>query len=596
LKRDKPKLDSDKISAAIDAKGLTTKVADLMTGLGTCPVIARPSILLPILGGRDVARQEAAVAVADGTGAASDGEPIYDAQQRANIQGNSIPGFNKDHQHFLFLRIGSIAACKKWLRKIAPQISSLDEVLAFVRAHRSLRLRMGVKEPPLTSCWVNIAFSHEAIAKLAGKNDADMFSDLSFRQGLSERSTYLGDPSNEKTPGHRRHWVVGGPKNAAEILVIVAADDPSQLNRTVNAVRSDAIESKLKPIFEQRGDSLPGDLRGHEHFGFKDGISQPGIRGRVSTAPDDYITPRYLDPSDPRSQYFAKPGQVLLWPGEFLLGENRQDPENLTAPAPPLPATHYPAWARLGSYVVCRRLLQNVPAFWQFSNVAAQALGIDPQQFASMLVGRWPSGAPIMRSPTNENPSLAADDWANNHFLYDDNTRPSNLVPISGYSGDDFPQAQADVLGAVCPHFAHIRKMNPRDMATDLGKPHDTMVRMILRRGIPFGRPVIGVKRPSKSLIKEERGLMFLCYGATIEEQFEFLSRRWANSPIQPNAGGHDPIIGQADDEGARDRFIEFPTKTGLQRIPLPRDWVIPSGGGYFFSPPIQALTDVLGT
>jgi hypothetical protein len=38
---------------------------------------------------------------------------------------------------------------------------------------------------------------------------------------------------------------------------------------------------------------------------------------------------------------------------------------------------------------------------------------------------------------------------------------------------------------------------------------------------------------------------MFLCYGATIEDQFEFLTRRWSNLPNQPNDGGHDPVIGQ---------------------------------------------------
>jgi hypothetical protein len=104
-------------------------------------------------------------------------------------------------------------------------------------------------------------------------------------------------------------------------------------------------------------------------------------------------------------------------------------------------------------------------------------------------------------------------------------------------------QARADVLGAVCPHFAHIRKANPRDSATDLGKPQDSLLRMILRRGIPFGKPVFGVKRPTPGLLRQERGLMFLCYGSTIENQFEFLSRRWINSPIQPNFDGHDPIL-----------------------------------------------------
>lgn len=355
------------------------------------------------------------------------------------------------------------------------------------------------------------------------------------------------------------------------------------------------IRAGLSLLFEQRGDTLPGELRGHEHFGFKDGISQPAIRGKVSAAPGDFISPRDLDPTDPRAAYFARPGQLLVWPGQFLLGEKRQNPENLTDAGQSLPASGFPEWAKLGSYLVCRRLLQDVPAFWKFALAVSQQLGMTAEQFASMLVGRWPSGAPLMRSPSTDDPALAEDRWANNHFLFDDNTRPSNLKPIPGYPGDSFPQAAADVLGRVCPHFAHIRKVNPRDAATDLGKPHDSMIRMILRRGIPFGKPLVGVKKISPQLIKQERGLMFVCYGATIEDQFEFLSRRWSNSTIQPNSGGHDPIIGQADEGGRRERFIDFPTPAGNRRILLPRDWVIPSGGGYFFSPPITAIADVLG-
>jgi deferrochelatase/peroxidase EfeB len=96
-------------------------------------------------------------------------------------------------------------------------------------------------------------------------------------------------------------------------------------------------------------------------------------------------------------------------------------------------------------------------------------------------------------------------------------------------------------------------------------------------------------------LIKEERGLMFICYGSTIEDQFELLTRRWVNSPIQPNFGGHDPIIGQRDEHGARARFIDFPTPSGPRRIRLKDEWVIPTGGGYFFAPPINAIAGVLG-
>jgi Dyp-type peroxidase family len=520
-------------------------------------------------------------------------EPVYGPKARGNVQGNIIPGFNKDHQHFLFYRIRNVKRAKEWLRWISPLITSMEEVIAWVRLHRALRLRLGVKEPPMCATWVNIAFSHNAIANLVNRADAAAFGDESFRQGLGTRSTFLGDPTNRRHPGHRQHWVVGGPKNEADIVVIVAADDSEDLDTMVDSIKANAGASGLRLLFEQRGDTLPDRLRGHEHFGFKDGISQPGVRGKLSIAPGDYITPRYIDPADPRARFFAKPGQVLLWPGEFLLGEPRQQTEHLFASAPA--ASNFPRWAALGSYLVVRRLRQDVQEFWAFAISVAAALGIPATQFASMLVGRWPSGAPVMRTPGADNAALAGDDWANNHFIYNDDTRASMLVPIPGYPGDLFPQAMQDFLGTVCPHFAHVRKSNPRDIATDLGKPQDTLLRMILRRGIPFGKPIFGIRRPARSLFKQERGLMFLCYASTIETQFEFLTRRWVNSPIQPNLGGHDPIIGQRDTRGNRTRFIDVPTAGGVRRVNIKNEWVIPTGGGYFFAPPIEAIAGVLG-
>ena len=89
---------------------------------------------------------------------------------------------------------------------------------------------------------------------------------------------------------------------------------------------------------------------------------------------------------------------------------------------------------------------------------------------------------------------------------------------------------------------------------------------------------------------------MFLCYGATIEEQFEFLVRRWANSAIQPDLGGHDPIVGQRDERGNRTRFVDLPTGSGNVRLEMNAEWVTPTGGGYFFAPPIRAIAGVLGS
>ena len=90
---------------------------------------------------------------------------------------------------------------------------------------------------------------------------------------------------------------------------------------------------------------------------------------------------------------------------------------------------------------------------------------------------------------------------------------------------------------------------------------------------------------------------MFICYQSSIEDQFEFLTRRWSNSKIQPNVGGHDHIIGQEGSQGARERFIDFPKKDGsFKRVDIKTEWVIPTGGGYFFAPPISAIAGVLGS
>ena len=524
-------------------------------------------------------------------------EPVYDKAARRDIQGNVVPGFNKDHQHFLFLRIDDRKQARRWVAGISSSITSMDEALGFVREYRARRLAEGVRAPAgLSATWVNIAFSHPGITTLAGADEAKRFGEESFRQGLAARSTYLGDPTSAEHPGHRDNWFVGGPDNEADILVIVAADDEQDLTTRVEEIR-DGLDG-LDVVYEQRAAALPGTLAGHEHFGFKDGVSQPGIRGRLSEAPNDFITPRYpaaptAGDQDKRPELYGKPGQQLVWPGQVLLGEPRQDTENLLdQAAPPDPPT-YPVWARRGSYLVCRRLRQDVPGFWDFAAAAATRAGTTPEHLASMMVGRWPSGAPLMRAAMADEPALAGDEFANNNFLFDDDTRSLPLRYIPGYQGDNFPRAEGDMLGTVCPHYAHIRKTHPRDTATELGKPHDSMLRMILRRGIAYGEPYLGAAHPDPDA---DRGLMFLCYGATIEDQFEFLTRRWSNLPNQPNDGGHDPVIGQRDSRGNRERYIDVPTADGSTvRITIERDWVVPTGGGYFFAPPISALTTALG-
>jgi len=76
-----------------------------------------------------------------------------------------------------------------------------------------------------------------------------------------------------------------------------------------------------------RGEARPGPEAGHEHFGYMDGIAQPAVKG-FTTNP--------------------LPGQALLDPGLFLLGEEGDFPTR-------------PTWAKDGSFMAFRQLQQLVP-------------------------------------------------------------------------------------------------------------------------------------------------------------------------------------------------------------------------------------------
>ena len=142
-----------------------------------------------------------------------------------------------------------------------------------------------------------------------------------------------------------------------------------------------------------------------------------------------------------------------------------------------------------------------------------------------------------------------------------------------------------------------MRKVNPRDTITDQGRASDTLRRLILRRGIPFGAPISDWADEDDPARTADRGLIFVSYQSSIVDQFEFLQRQWANNALFPSdGGGQDPLIGQQDQDGKRVRFFDLafsglPTVT----VELDGDWVIPTGGGYFFSPSISALTNVFG-
>jgi Dyp-type peroxidase family len=194
------------------------------------------------------------------------------------------------------------------------------------------------------------------------------------------------------------------------------------------------------------------------------------------------------------------------------------------------------------------------------------------------MVGRWPSGAPMLLAPREDNARLGGDAKRNNDFRYAD-----------------------DPLQRACPFAAHIRKANPRDDLPE-GKA-ESLRHRILRAGIPFGPEVM----PGETRTMHSRGLMFVCYQASIERQFEFIQKEYANNPgfvggkrrpggeaIQP---GYDPIIGQAPAGGPRamdEPAANYPAGDRRSRLDMPEQFVALTAAGYFFMPSITALRTAL--
>lgn len=189
------------------------------------------------------------------------------------IQGNSIGGFNKDFQTNLFLKFTSDAAGRAWIKEISEEVaaSSSADVLEFNNQFSALRAQ-NVRKPEelISAVWVNLALSFQGLSALK-LQDADLAAfPQAFRDGMAKRKAELGDVG-ASDPGN---W--GAPfnnPNDVHAVLIVAADHTHALNNKVNAITGTATFKAGMQILLQRPGRTRPDLPGHEHFGFKDGVS-----------------------------------------------------------------------------------------------------------------------------------------------------------------------------------------------------------------------------------------------------------------------------------------------------------------------------------
>ena len=340
-------------------------------------------------------------------------------------------------------------------------------------------------------------------------------------------------------------------KSRIDILVLLYAESGKALDELSLGL---AVPQGLREIYRQ-----DATYSQHEPFGFKDGISQPGLEG---------------------SPVAVAPGQSVIKVGEFLLGYTNEYGETPAMPtiAPSfdrmtdLPAnlkqTDRRDLGRNGSYMVVRKLVQEVENFWIFFEEEAKKenapdIGLAKVKLAAKCVGRWPSGAPLVLAPNEDNSALG-DKSRNNLF--------------------DF--MTDDQWGFSCPIGSHIRRANPRDSL--LPDPVSSLTQIkrhrIIRRGRSFGMPLpqSSAQPPASS---SEQGIMFVALNADFEQQFEFIQRNWINGTA---FGGlfaeRDPILG---DGGHVFTIPERPVRRCVHDIPR---FVTTRGGGYFFLPGTNAL------
>jgi Dyp-type peroxidase family len=409
-----------------------------------------------------------------------------------------------------FLSFQDVAAGRAWLSAIKETVQSV----AAMRANVDVATR-----------WVTVAFTWNGLRAL-GLDEASLATfPEEFRQGMVARAETLGD-TGANAP---EHWVGGLASPDLHAIVILFARDASEHDRCV-AEHEKLVTAcpgvEILSVLDLK--AVPPFDRHHDHFGYRDRLSQPVIEGGGD------------DPT-PGSGAPLKAGEFILgYPDEFGVTADRPQPDIL---------------ARNGSYMAYRRLQEHVGKFREF----LRQHGDTPEEqelIAAKLMGRWRSGAPLVLSPDKDDPVLGADMQRNNDFNY----------------------KEIDPRGYAVPLGSHVRRMNPRDTAANMNR------RRMIRRGATYG-PYLPEDADDDGA---DRGIAAFVICGSLIRQFEFAQNVWANDRNFHELGNErDPIIGNQD--GTLEfKIPKRPIRKTIKGLPA---FTSVKGGAYFFLPGLKALS-----
>jgi len=355
-------------------------------------------------------------------------------------------------------------------------------------------------------------------------------------------------------PSAAEWWEECFKRDHAHVLLTMHADDDRELDEFSEALETmrgvAGLDGWNRPL---EGCHLTEDPKHRTvHFGFRDGISDPAIKGF----------------HEERTWRDGSRMTKLHAPGEFLLGYRNDEGFNpwllINPSARPnrwlLPLNPAPLLAEFfknGSFAALRKMEQDEREFRGFVAYWARERGVTEEYVKAKLSGRWDDGRVV--KPGEEE-------------------APSSPAPADPAEMDEFDFAD-DPHGEGCPFGSHIRRMNPR---TDQVVP--ARARPLIRRSMPYGLHF-------EESPNGKRGLLGLFFCASLEDQFEHLLAEWGDSnPMGLNNQGNskDPLIGNHDNQ---DAFFDIPVPgDALCQIKNFTPFVTTRGTLYAFFPGLTAL------
>jgi deferrochelatase/peroxidase EfeB len=485
-----------------------------------------------------------------------------------DIQGLVRFGYKRHTQaSFLLLRVKDHVAARDWLAA-APVNSAAT-----------------MESPPPTV--LQVAISSEGLRALQVQGDIIESFSPEFVAGMASDASHarrLGDVG----PNEPAQWQWGVGHRVPHVLVLLYSL-PGYLEDWQRTV-----EAQCTAGFDILARLPSSDMQGVEPFGFTDGISQPTLDWERQRPAHDAEQLSYSNLSCLGEYLLGYPNEYGGYTERPLL-HPRHDSQTLLPRAEDAP--DLADLGRNGSYLVMRQLRQDVHGFWRCLDHQAGGNPERREALAAAMVGRTRQGQSLV-AMTNESANVAA-------------APPANAaVDLNAFDYNDDPR------GLRCPLGAHIRRSNPRNADLPAGEPGvvpwlkrtlgfdaqalaqdlvaSTRFHRLLRRGREYGEPVSMAQALANTSGGADPGLHFICLGANIARQFEFVQGAWIMATQfngLPNES--DPLLGTRRPlpDGTHTDGFSMPQALGPdQRLTGLPQFVAVLGGAYFFLPGIRAL------